>query len=340
MVEIHSLQVNNGDCFMIVFTDCKKPIILVIDSGYVNTYWTFKSKLQDLISTYDCEIHMVLTHIDLDHIGGFKCFFSNVDSKMLSRIKGFYYNTLESLQIFAPCITEKMVQSADAITTSTKTGYGDAVTLEKYLKEKNICVHTGLKAGHTINFCEGVQAHVLSPSPNSLEKFQNWCEKESDRKTASKPSDYDIPLAELISKEFSSDSRPVNASSISLLIEAFGQHLLFLGDAQPDDVESGLRFLGYSEENPVHIDFVKVSHHGSRFNTSPKFLELINSNRFFISGRGGKGHPDKETLARIIYSQNQPILCFNYNIADNIFSASDKQEFDIKIEYGTEWRLK
>lgn len=339
MIEIHSLRVKNGDCFMILFTDCEKPILLVIDSGFVNTYHMFKYKLKSLIDTYDCEVHMVLTHIDADHIGGFKCLFSNAEPKILSEIAGFYYNTLESLQIFASCVTPEMVKAADEIAISTKTSYGNAVTLEKYLKEKNICVHTGLRTGHIINICKKIRAYVLSPSPNSLQKFQNWCEKESDRKTASKDSDYDIPLAELMVKEFESDSSPVNASSISLLIEAPGQRLLFLGDAQSDDVEKGLKSLGYSEENPVHVDMVKVSHHGSRFNTSPKLLELIHAERFLFSGTGTRGHPDKETLARIIHLQNQPILCFNYDIADDIFSSLEKEKFSIKIECATEWRL-
>ena len=41
----------------------------------------------------------------------------------------------------------------------------------------------------------------------------------------------------------------------------------------------------------------------------------------------------------ITHLQNQPILCFNYDIADDIFSSLEKEKFSIKIECATEWRL-
>ena len=339
MIIVHALQVNNGDCFMLAFPDCNKPKLLVIDSGYVGTFQKFRDTLYRLIETYDCDVYMLLTHIDRDHIGGFKCLFRNFNSKECERIAGFYYNTLESVQRLVPCVTKEMVQADDEISITTKTGYADAVTLEKFLTEKKIFVQTGFQAGGQINFCDGLRAHVLSPSAGSLAKYQHWCQRESTRKTTAVVADYHKPLAELMTKNFVSDDRPVNASSISLLIEAFGYRFLFLGDALPGDVVAGLKALGYSKDQPIQVDLVKVSHHGSRYNTSPELLQLIRGNRFFISGTGGAGHPDKETIARIIQFQEQPVLCFNYDIAGKFLTAAEVEEYHIQTEFGTEWRL-
>lgn len=339
MIIVHALQVNNGDCFMLVFPNCSKPKLLVIDSGYVGNFQKFKNALLRLIEDYDCDVYMVLTHIDRDHIGGFKCLFRNFNPKICERVVGFYYNTLESIQRFAPCVTKEMVQADDEISVTTKTGYADAVTLENFFTEKKIFVQTGLQAGGHIDFCDGLRAHVLSPSARSLAKYQHWCQRESTRKTTAVAADYHKPLAELMTKNFVSDDSPVNASSISLLIEAFGYRLLFLGDASPGDVAAGLKALGYSKDQPVQADLVKVSHHGSRHNTSPELLQLIQGKRFLISGAGGTGHPDKETIARIIHFQKRPALCFNYDIAEKFLTAAEVEEYHIQTESRTEWRL-
>ncbi len=339
MIIVHALQVNNGDCFMLVFSNCNKPKLLVIDSGYVGNFQKFKDTLFRLIETYDCDVYMLLTHIDRDHIGGFKCLFRNFNSNKCEHIAGFYYNTLESIQRFAPCVTKEMVQADDEISVTTKTSYSDAVTLEKFLTEKKIFVQTGLQTGGQIDFCDGLRAHVLSPSASSLAKYQHWCQRKSTRKTTAVAADYHKPLAELMTKDFVSDDSPVNASSISLLIEAFGYRFLFLGDALPGDVVAGLKALGYSKDQPVQVDLVKVSHHGSRYSTSPELLQLIQGKRFLISGTGGTGHPDKETIARIIRFQEQPVLCFNYDIAEKFLTAAEVKEYHIRTEFGTEWRL-
>ena len=55
MILFRALQVQNGDCFMILFqsSDYKKPQLLVIDSGFVNTFREVEKNLCQLIEDYD-----------------------------------------------------------------------------------------------------------------------------------------------------------------------------------------------------------------------------------------------------------------------------------------------
>lgn len=339
MVIVHALQVKNGDCFMLLFPDYKKPQLLIIDSGFVGTFRKLREKLLELTKSYDCDIHMVLTHIDQDHIGGFKCLFGKYDSNLFEHIVGFYYNTLESLKQIAPFITREIVWSNDVVSTTTKTSYNDSITLEALLKEHGVPVYTGFYVNDRIDICDDIFMQILSPSKASLAKYKNWICKEANLKTAAAITDYNCSLSDLATRDFEPDDNPVNASSISFLLNAFGHKMLFLGDALPGDVLAGLRALGYSEENPLHVDLVKVSHHGSRHNTSPELLRIIRGDKFLVSGMGGKGHPDKETLARIIHLQKEPLLLFNYDISKEIFTPQEIKDFPFFTDYNTEWRL-
>ena len=67
-----------------------------------------------------------------------------------------------------------------------------------------------------------------------------------------------------------------NAASIAFILRCDNLSILMLGDSYPQNVERYLREeKGYSEENPLVVDFVKVSHHGSRNNTSNSLLDII-----------------------------------------------------------------
>jgi beta-lactamase superfamily II metal-dependent hydrolase len=77
-------------------------------------------------------------------------------------------------------------------------------------------------------------------------------------------------------------------------------------------VES-IKGLGISETNKLQLDIVKVSHHGSQYNTSSEFLSLLHSSRYIISTNGSKhGLPKKRAIARII-KETDGQICFNYS---------------------------
>ena len=68
---------------------------------------------------------------------------------------------------------------------------------------------------------------------------------------------------------------------------------------------------------------VKISHHGSKYNTSPKLLDLIDSQHFIISTGGSKSHklPDREVIARILFHSKRNLnrkrtIYFNYPLAE------------------------
>lgn len=96
------------------------------------------------------------------------------------------------------------------------------------------------------------------------------------------------------------DTSITNGSSITAVIELDGVRILMLSDAWAEDMVDALRTL-QSQGHSMMFDMIKVSHHGSLRNTSPKLLELIDAPIYMVSSNGARhGHPDFEVLAAIV----------------------------------------
>jgi len=89
--------------------------------------------------------------------------------------------------------------------------------------------------------------------------------------------------------------------------------------------------LGYSEENPLKAEFVKLSHHGSKGNTNAELLGIIDSKVFVVSSNGSIHKlPDKQCLSRIIHRGPDARIHFNYGeMISNIFSQQDHDDFPL-----------
>jgi hypothetical protein len=82
--------------------------------------------------------------------------------------------------------------------------------------------------------------------------------------------------------------------------------VLLGADAHPGAIETSLRSLGASEASRYKLDCFKVSHHGSKANTSPELLKIIDCTCFAFSTDGSRhGHPDPEAIARILTADSR-----------------------------------
>jgi hypothetical protein len=94
--------------------------------------------------------------------------------------------------------------------------------------------------------------------------------------------------------------------------------------------------MGYSEERKLEVDIVKLSHHGSRKNTSPELLKLIECEKYIVSTDGSRhGLPDKESLARVIHNnkdrKTQFFFNFSNRVTNKIFLTEDQEMYSFEI---------
>ncbi|MFI4152711.1 AVAST type 1 anti-phage system MBL fold metallo-hydrolase Avs1a [Klebsiella quasipneumoniae] len=115
------------------------------------------------------------------------------------------------------------------------------------------------------------------------------------------------------------DDSPTNASSIATIIGLNGVRLLMLADALAEDILMELQRLK-SQGEDMMFDAIKISHHGSNYNTSPELLKIIDAPRYFISSDGSKhNHPDIELLRAIVGREASftRTLYFNYSTPES-----------------------
>lgn len=334
------LPANNGDCIWISFFDENEEVRnIIIDGGTPETYCKKDKKgklnlgafghLVELIRAQGQKIDLlILTHVDNDHIKGITTWFEN-DSHATDLIGTVLFNSGQL--IFDYFKKTDILENHIELTPSfgTDTGIVEGVTFEKAISDAGIWTRKIIMAGQVISF-HGAELKILSPDDSGLEELlTKWVNKAPESLT-SRPTDYKLSLKSHIENDsFVKDTSVHNGSSIAFILTFNDRNLLFLADAHPEKIIAGLNHFGFTEENKLECEYVKMAHHGSKFNTKVELLRLIESPIYVISSDGsGSALPHKQCLARLLNEKKSLSLYFNYDhLAGEIFSEEDHEAF-------------
>jgi hypothetical protein len=174
-----------------------------------------------------------------------------------------------------------------------------------------------------------VECTILGPRAPELEAlrkaFDEWLAKRAEKKAEASV------LAAYIDK-----SVP-NLSSIVVLLKRHKRSMLLTGDARGDHVllaleESGLVAKGGS----IHVDILKVPHHGSAANVDLDFFQRITADHYVFSGDGEHGNPERETLELLL--QARPDAGFTLHFTYPIAEIDHGREEDWNKERGKQLR--
>jgi beta-lactamase superfamily II metal-dependent hydrolase len=333
MFRIEMLEANEGDALWIEYGDPAQPRRILIDCGYKSTY---RNVMKRFDSDPDLELELfVLTHIDSDHIAGAVPFIA--DRRVTpAKVKDVWFNSRSHL-------TDHM-------------GVEQAVYFTHYLKDRGFAWNkafdefaVAIEDGKPLpvrTLPGGLKLTLLSPTRQKLRELAlAWdplleevmnrrgvdSEEElvglDDPRLAADDHLGDIDVDSLASKPFVADDKEPNGSSIAFLAEyedAFDggrkKSVLFLGDAHSPVVEESVRRVLQDRGGAARlkIDALKLSHHGSKKNTSKDLLDLLNCEHFLFSTNGSKHkHPDQECVARVVVDKRPCQLYFNYETIRN-----------------------
>lgn len=117
------------------------------------------------------------------------------------------------------------------------------------------------------------------------------------------------------------DPSVANLSSLVLLAEAGDKTVLLTGDARGDKILAGLELIGLlaaGEDRPLHVDVLKVPHHGSAHNLEVDFFRRVTAGHYVFSGDGKHGNPEREALEMLLEARGDApyTLHFTYPIEE------------------------
>ena len=345
-MKIKLLKAGNGDAILISFKDGMANRNILIDGGVEQTYYSdatnmggeLQSEIESIRKKDQLIDLLVLTHIDNDHICGLLKWFE-LDNKAHELVKNVWFNSGKLIATYFNEPENEDLRVGLKIFSNPGTGVDEALEFEDYLIKKGIWVKKIIIQGQEIQEC-GIKIQILSPNEAQLKRLlKEYKEKTGDPAyTAGREKDWNKNIKDFIEEEnrpdfkFNQDSSVKNGSSISFILTLNDKRYLFLADSHPKGIVTQLKTLGYSKDNPLEVEVMKVSHHGSQANTNKELLEIVKTENYIIStDSSGYSHPNKRTLARILNVNPNAIFHFNYeHVRNDIFSDQDRQYFQIK----------
>lgn len=301
-MRLQFLPVGNADAILIHFQDKDgNARNICVDGGLSRSYDSIlKKQFLKIRGREECIDLWIVTHIDNDHIGAAVQYIKDPDFQTNPEfVDRFWFNPSH-----APLPSD-----------SGKISIKQGILFRDYLIKTGKCQKTSIT--HSCPPCNfyNLKLTILSPNQTKLDHaLANWGQREKG--LVASYWDYDSPIEELLSVPFQEDTSIFNGSSIAFLLEQGETRILFLGDSHPSVVAKCLKEqLGYTPENRLRVDLVKVSHHGSAGNTSPELLSLIDCRRFVFCANGN-GLPTKTTLVRIanVFKNEPEPTHFLFNI--------------------------
>ena len=92
------------------------------------------------------------------------------------------------------------------------------------------------------------------------------------------------------------DKSVYNLSSIVVIAKLGERRMLLTGDARGDFVLEGLQAVGELRAGAIHVDLLKVPHHGSDRNVREDFFRQVTADHYVISADGRHDNPDPRML--------------------------------------------
>jgi beta-lactamase superfamily II metal-dependent hydrolase len=170
-------------------------------------------------------------------------------------------------------------------------------------------------------FEEGLTLTVLGPLAAQVEALRNdWDKKLAEMKK--KPA----AEAQAIAADFV-DKSVYNLSSIVVLAACGGRRMLLTGDARGDYILAGLDAAGLLKNGAVHVDLLKVPHHGSARNVTEEFFRRVTADHYVISADGRHHNPDRDMLKMLTAARGRDaytIHLTNRVAHADAFFASDR----------------
>ncbi len=351
---IFSLDVRRarkGDCLLLHFGTEQKPGLVLIDGGPSSVYKPhLRPRLLQIRKARKVTAQQPLTvdllmvsHVDDDHVRGIldltaELIATQGGTAPLLRVLSFWHNSFDDVIGNDPKeLTASVAAHFGAASMGGELPAGAVLDSDEddELVRDNLKVLASIEQGHrlrgdaarlgfelnpefdgklilqgkkAVQIAPGLKFTVVGPMKAELqalqEKHDAWLQEREEN-----GGDPEAALAAYV------DPSVPNLSSLVVLAEADGKRMLLTGDARGDKILAGLKAGKLLKDGtPLHVDVLKVPHHGSSNNVEREFFEKVTADHYVFSGNGEHGNPERETL-------------------EMLFAARGKKPFQIHLTY-------
>jgi hypothetical protein len=365
---IFSLDVRRarkGDCLLLHFGTADQPGLVLIDGGPRDVYLPhLRPRLVEIRSARKLLDHQPLpvdllmaSHVDDDHIQGILDFTVELRQAVgapFVRVRRVWHNSFEAMldktaRELAAGVAAQFGAAALAGSLPDDATIEDAADEDAEAAKDTLKVLASIAQGHQLRLNVAALDIALNPQvggplvmassePRALtnglsflvagpmepellklrQKHQEWLQKLEDE--GKKPQD---ALAAFV------DRSVPNLSSIVALAKVGEKTMLLTGDARGDKILAGLEDVGaLGAGETLHVNLLKVPHHGSANNLAPVFFERITSDHYVFSGNGEHGNPERESMQMLLDARGNAAFDIHVTYPIDEIDAARKKDWE------------
>jgi Metallo-beta-lactamase superfamily len=341
-MNLNIIQAEYGDCMILEFgsalQDDKRHYFL-IDGGPASTYAAhLKKELQNIKAKRGKLDLLIVSHIDNDHINGLLNMMAELQAQRNDNaeetidIEALWYNAFGQTIGKGNDIEHRLnnilsrtrgIDSTIGNTTTTVTrGIREGQDLNRYAQDLGIPINPNFNYDtltvddipDQLKF-DDLSLHVVGPTKKNLDELKkmwiDWLDK------------YEGSILHRDSRiAIQADRSIPNLSSIMFIAEENGKRILLTGDGLGDHLLQGLKQSNMLDsKGSMHVDVLKIPHHGSERNVTKDFFEAITADKYVICANGRDDNPSLSTLTWIAENakeQRRPIEIVLTNNTPNV----------------------
>lgn len=317
---LEALEAKHGDALLLHYGTKRPANLIVIDAGPAGVYKNcVRPRLDELKAQNSpnkpLPIRMVMvSHLDDDHVNGIEALTNDLVRKQQNqeeipyRVATLWHNSFDdflntdAINTLAASLSSGGTPSqANPLSQTLPASVGQGRRVRDNAEILGWAVNTpfkGLvmlpkKGKKTVNIGNGLKFTVLGPDEERAEILEDEWDKQIKKLGVAKKSDKQAKAAEFV------DESVFNLSSIVVLAEFGGKTMLLTGDGRGDHTISGLRRSKLLKNDKIHVDLLKLPHHGSDRNVATEYFRTITADHYVVSADGRFGNPEVATLKMI-----------------------------------------
>lgn len=356
------LRARKGDCLLLHYGTKARPHLAIIDGGPSRVYGPhLKPRLQAIRRARKLDDQqalpvdmLIISHVDDDHIKGILelttelRFQHGAEQPKFVDVGTLWHNSFDDLLDTTPGELAKVAAGYGAAAVAHKIDVADDDNFDAAMVLASIPQGRDLRLdaeflGWTVNhkfggklilasdrsrpvsFDGGVKMAVVGPMKPQLERLQkkhdDWLRENADKIAGSSAR---VPAAYV-------DKSVPNLSSLVLLAESGGRRILLTGDARGDKILEGLQLvglLGTGSKSKLHVDLLKVPHHGSANNLETAFFRRVTADHYVFSGNGEHGNPERETFEMLFAARGDASFTIHLTYPIDQIDAERRKEWE------------